>query len=152
MHVHTHIHTHTHTVSNPLSCLGGLVDKAGYYRFEPCSGQFRFFFGNLADSLECLHCLTLPLLAFIVLGHIEVKVHVLSPALQLTGVACALMDQMQSDKQTDAERNQKIIRIIFAGIMEMILTGIEDSRRARTPLFVPKYSAFVKYLSAGSGV
>ena len=67
-------------------------------------------------------------------------------------MACALTDQIHPDKLTDAERNQKIIRIIFAGIMEMILTGIEDSRRAWTPLYVPKFSAFVKYLSAGSGV
>ena len=61
------------------------------------------------------------------------------------------MDMIQSDKQTDAERNQKIIRIIFAGVMEMILTGIENGRRDASPLYVPKFSAFVKYLSAGSG-
>ena len=72
-------------------------------------------------------------------------------SVQLTDVAFAVMDQIQSDKRMDAERNQKIIRIIFAGVMEMILTGVEDSRRERSALYVPKFSAFVKFLSAGSG-
>ena len=72
-------------------------------------------------------------------------------SVQLTDVAFAVLDQIQSDKRMDAERNQKIIRIIFAGVMEMILTGVEDSRRERSALYVPKFSAFVKFLSAGSG-
>ena len=58
---------------------------------------------------------------------------------------------IEANKLTEAERNQKIIRIIFAGMMEMMLNSVEDSRRAWSPLFVPKFSAFVKYLSAGSG-
>ena len=62
------------------------------------------------------------------------------------------MELIQSEKHMEAERNQKIIRIIFAGIMEMILTGVEDSRREASPLYIPKFSAFVKYLSAGSGM
>ena len=75
----------------------------------------------------------------------------LYPRVQLTDVAFAMMELIEANKLTEAERNQKIIRIIFAGMMEMMLNSVEDSRRSWSPLFVPKFSAFVKYLSAGSG-
>ncbi|CAI8007075.1 Cullin-9, partial [Geodia barretti] len=95
--------------------------------------------------------------------HVTVMYHVnLLPALKnvrekypddfdLTDVAFAMNELIEANKLTEAERNQKIIRIIFAGMMEMMLNSVEDSRRAWSPLFVPKFSAFVKYLSAGSG-
>ena len=45
----------------------------------------------------------------------------------------------------------EILGIIFAGILRMLLTSIEDARRNNMFINLPKFAAFMKYLSAGSG-
>ena len=67
-------------------------------------------------------------------------------------MASRLQEKCESDEMSRARLNQKILGIIFSGVLQLILSGIEDARRSRTLVNVPKFSAFIKYISAGTGV
>ena len=57
----------------------------------------------------------------------------------------------ESEETSRGEQHQEILGIIFAGILRMLLTAIEDARRNNMFINLPKFAAFMKYLSAGSG-
>ena len=56
-----------------------------------------------------------------------------------------------SDMVARAELHTKILAIIFSGVLKLTLDSIEDSRRDREPVCIPKLAAFMQYLSTGSG-
>ena len=62
-----------------------------------------------------------------------------------------LTDLCESEESSRAALHQKILRIIFSGVLQLFLAAIEDARREAEPVNLPRFSAFIKYLSAGSG-
>ena len=50
-----------------------------------------------------------------------------------------------------AEQHTKMLAVIFSGVLKLTLDSIEDSRRDREPVCVPRLAAFMQYLSTGSG-
>ena len=71
---------------------------------------------------------------------------------QIYRMVSRLQEKCGSEQASRAQLQQKILGIIFSGVLQLILSSIEDARRSRTLVNVPKFSAFIKYLSAGSGV
>lgn len=63
-----------------------------------------------------------------------------------------MIEVCESEETSRGEQHQEILGIIFAGILRMLLTSIEDARRNNMFINLPKFAAFMKYLSAGSGV
>ena len=62
-----------------------------------------------------------------------------------------LIEVFESDEAGRGDQHVEILGIIFAGILRMLLTAIEDARRNNMFINLPKFAAFMKYLSAGSG-
>ena len=71
--------------------------------------------------------------------------------LQFSDQLGELIEICESEETSRGEQHQEILGIIFAGIMRMLLTAIEDARRNKMFINLPKFAAFMKYLSAGSG-
>ena len=62
-----------------------------------------------------------------------------------------LVDVLESGESSRGAQHQEILGIIFAGILRMLLTAIEDARRNKMFVNLPRFAAFMKYLSAGTG-
>lgn len=75
----------------------------------------------------------------------------LTPPPQVGETISRLTDLCESEESSRAALHQKILRIIFSGVLQLFLAAIEDARREAEPVNLPRFSAFIKYLSAGSG-
>lgn len=62
-----------------------------------------------------------------------------------------LIDLCEGEESSRASLHQNILRIIFSGVLQLFLAAIEDARRQAEPVNLPRFSAFIKYLSAGTG-
>ncbi len=71
--------------------------------------------------------------------------------LQLGETVSLLTDLCEGEESSRAALHQNILRIIFSGVLQLFLAAIEDARRQTEPVNLPCFSAFVKYLSAGTG-
>ena len=72
-------------------------------------------------------------------------------SLQFSDQLGEVIDVCESEESGRGQQHQEILGIIFAGILRMLLTAIEDARRNNMFINLPKFAAFMKYLSAGSG-
>ena len=71
---------------------------------------------------------------------------------QVTKMADRLIVLCESEETARSSLNQKILGIIFSGTLLMMLNAIENSRRDKDIINVPKFSPIIKYLSHGSGI
>ena len=62
-----------------------------------------------------------------------------------------LLEQCDTRESRRATHHQTILSIIFSGLLQMVLANIEEARRSNYLITLPKFTAFIKYLSAGSG-
>lgn len=74
------------------------------------------------------------------------------PPLQMLKTVKELTELCESREASRSSLHQNILGIIFSGTLQTILNAIEDSRREREMIHVPKFSAIIKYLSSGSGM
>ena len=56
-----------------------------------------------------------------------------------------------SEMVARAELHTRILATIFSGVLKLTLDAIEDSRRDRESVCIPKLAAFMRYMSTGSG-
>lgn len=70
---------------------------------------------------------------------------------QLCLMITELLEQCDTRESRRATHHQTILSIIFSGLLQMVLSNIEEARRSDYLITLPKFTAFIKYLSAGSG-
>lgn len=63
-----------------------------------------------------------------------------------------MIEVCEGGEASRGAQHQEILGIIFAGVLRMLLTAIEDARRNKMCIGLPKFAAFMKYLSAGTGM
>jgi hypothetical protein len=66
-------------------------------------------------------------------------------------MASRLIVLCESEETARSSLNQKILSIIFSGTLLMMLNSVENSRRDKDIINVPKFSTVIKYLSHGTG-
>ena len=67
-------------------------------------------------------------------------------------VAQKLMVLCESEETARSSLHQKILSIIFSGTLLTLLNAVEQSRRERDTINIPKFSPIIKHLSSSRGV
>ena len=67
---------------------------------------------------------------------------------------CSLIDQLMSKLKgevlaTKVAQSNKIMAIIFGGVLQLLMAEIEDTRRSQRLPCIPLLSSFVSFISFG---
>ena len=70
--------------------------------------------------------------------------------MQLSTLVQELMEKLKGEElDTKVSQSNKIMVIIFEGVLQLLMAEIEETRRSQQLPSIPQLSSFVRFISSG---